>query len=110
MSTRDERIHAAVTEQSFLLTQRAMLDAVSTKLVMILKTARTAQTIEDSALKPEARLESYRLHIEEISRVLSMTREKVAEARPSIVFPEERVQAILDEAVDKLIAILLEDG
>lgn len=105
-----KQVREAVALQSANIAQKAILDNMATKLIRTLKVvkrweapgARSVRDDEDAAAAFAA--------LDEIAEVVSMTRDQATEMRTHhLQYPDARIQAVLDEAVDKMSAILLDD-
>lgn len=104
----NELVRQAVANQAANVLQKAMLDAVQTKMVLVLKEVAAAQTIEDSSLTVGNALVQYEMHLTEIKRLLGMTRDECSTIRQNLDFPDEKVQAIITKAVDEITNVILE--
>ena len=107
--TASEMLHSAVSLQGANMLQKAQMDMMATKLIMALKVVKsygpTFQSYEDSADQALGALD-------DIAKILAMTREDVAatRAQPGFNYPDVRIQAVINEATEKIAQILLDDG
>lgn len=88
-------IERAIRMQAANVTQKAMLDMVTTKLV------RIKQIVDNQSPFGED------VSAEDIREVLSMTRAQTQEMRPTVEFDDAKVQEILDRAVNEMTEALL---
>ena len=109
-SSASAMVKQAVANQAANVLQKAMLDAVQTKMILVLKEVAVAQTLADSKIYYEDQLKQYQMHIAEIKRLLGMTRDECSEIRPNFEFPDAKVQEIISRAVDEISNVILEDA
>lgn len=116
-----KKIVDATNAQAANLAQKAIIDNVVVKFTRILaevkKVEDAAYVTDDGDIIIEGSGEYWAADvaseaITEIKRTLRLTRDDVAEIRlqPEHTFPDEEVQAIITEAVDKITAVILRDG
>lgn len=94
----NQMVRDAISLQAANLLQKAQLDMMATKLILALK-----------IVKPAGKAHATKGPLFEVAKVLGMTRDEASAARASFQYPDERIQAVLDEATDKIAAILLDD-
>ena len=104
----NDMVKQAVANQAANVLQKAMLDAVQTKMVLLLKEIAVTQTLDNSAITVGDALDQYQMHIQEMKRIVSLTRDECAKIRPNFEFPDEKVQAIISRAVDEITNVILE--
>jgi len=111
-----KKVQGAINLQAANLLQKAQLDMMATKIILVLKEHKgwymRATGKPDSRKTKEDLREELKVAEDQLGKIgdiLSMTRDEAAEARKSFVYPDERIQAVIDEATDKIAAILLED-
>lgn len=110
------KLNKAVSLQAANLLQKAQLDMMATKIVLTLRHHRDwfmraeatslekrtkAQLIED--------IQRADLALERIGQAMHMTRDETTAARNTFVYPDERIQAVIDRATQEIADILLED-
>lgn len=112
-----KKVGQAVSLQAANLLQKAQLDMMATKIIMVLKEHRIWYMAADGksmVRKTKAdistELETADKHLANIGRIVSMTREETSAARASFAYPDARIQAVIDKATDDIAAILLEDA
>jgi len=99
-------LQRALAAQAANITQRAMLDVLTTKVIrvkQILTDSELRSLNADEAASPEA-LEAA---INEALRVLGMDRHETREMRPTFELDDSRIQEILDRAINEMVAVLL---
>lgn len=99
--TAQEMMASAVKLQGANMAQKATLDLVGGKLVLIMAELKRAQ-----AGQPHGTT------VQKISEISSLTREQVAERRAvnTPQYPDVAIQAVINEAADKIADILLPKG
>lgn len=107
-----KRITDATAMQAANLAQKAIIDNVVVKITRILAVVKATKSFDLSGRATREMVVNYAEAVGEIERTLHLTREEVAEIRlqPEHTFPDEQVQAIITEAVDKITAVILGDG
>jgi hypothetical protein len=118
--TVQEMLHNALQLQGANFAQKGQLDMMATKIIMCLKALKEPGLIahaqnRDGTFSLQGSDEYYdvsqaEVALNEIARILSMTRDETAEARKGFEYPDVRIQAVINEAAQKLFDILLEDG
>lgn len=103
-------LQEALSLQAANVLQRAQLDMMATKLILLLKEIAVAKTLEDSYVKAVQRNQQYEMHLEEMKRITAMTRDECAFARAGgvMTYPDERIQAIITRYVNEIADVLLE--
>ena len=91
-------LNDAISLQAANLLQKAQLDMMATKLILALK-----------IVKPAGKAHATEGPLKEVADILSMTRDEVTAARATFIYPDEKIQVVLQEATEKIAAILLED-
>ncbi|UDG78691.1 hypothetical protein SEA_NEPTUNE_72 [Microbacterium phage Neptune] len=113
-----KKVVAAVEVQAANLAQKAIIDNVVVKITGIMALVKGSIMKTDS--QPYKRMTKDRLIelLEDQDKVivgvydtLRLTREETAAIRatPEHTFPDERVQAILSETVDKITSVILDE-
>ncbi|AWY04527.1 hypothetical protein SEA_GILDA_72 [Microbacterium phage Gilda] len=113
-----KKVVAAVEAQAANLAQKAIIDNVVVKITGIMALVKGSIMKTDS--QPYKRMTKDRLIelLEDQDKVivgvydtLRLTREETAAIRatPEHTFPDERVQAILSETVDKITSVILDE-
>ena len=114
-----QMVRDAISLQAANLLQKAQLDMMATKLILVLKALKDPefvahmQSLDGSLIV--AGSDEYlgaqhaEIALNEIAKTVSMTRDEASAARASFQYPDERIQAVLNEATDKIAAILLDD-
>lgn len=113
-----KRIAEATAQQAANLAQKAIIDNVVVKFTRILAITHSEimRTEANRSKMTKAQLleivERQGNAIVDILDTLHLTRDEVAAIRlqPEHTFPDEKVQAIITEAVDKITAVILSDG
>ena len=98
-------LQRALAAQAANITQRAMLDVLTTKVIRV-KQILTASELRKSDVD-EASLERLEAAIIESLRVLGMDRHETREMRPTFELDDSRIQEILDRAINEMVAVLL---
>lgn len=114
-----QMVRDAISLQAANLLQKAQLDMMATKIILALKAVKNpellayAQNLDGTfSLQGEDEYHDVNEAAKALNAVrvaLGMTRDEVGEARKSFTYPDERIQAVLNEATDKIAAILLDD-
>ena len=103
----NQMVRDAISLQAANLLQKAQLDMMATKLILSLKLNKDVAARLPKVLRGHAADLGEAWN--EQARILSMTRDEVKESRATFTYPDERIQAVLNEATDKIAAILLDD-
>ena len=95
-----EMMESALRMQSANMAQKATLDVMGGKLILILAALKKA-----GGRNPDRT-------VAEISAITSMTRGDIAERRSSgtFVYPDPEIQAVLNKAADEILQLLLPQG
>ena len=109
----------AISLQAANLLQKRQLDLLATKIILVLKAIKDPefvahmQSLDGSMTVAGADEYLGAMHAEialnAIAKAVHMTREEADAARQSFVYPDERIQAVLDRATEEIAAILLDD-
>ena len=113
-----KKIAEATAQQAANLAQKAIIDNVVVKFTRILAITHgeimRTEAGYSKMTKPQLLevVDRQGDAIVAIQDTLRLTRDEVAEIRlqPEHTFPDEKVQAIITEAVDKITAVILSDG
>lgn len=113
-----KKIAEATAQQAANIAQKAIVDNVVVKFTRILAITHgeimRTEAGYSKMTKPQLLeiVERQGNAIVEIQDTLKLTRDEVAEIRlqPEHSFPDESVQAVLTEAVDKITAVILGDA
>lgn len=112
------KVTQAVQAQAANMAQKAIIDNVVVKITRILAITHgeIMRTEANYSKMTKAQLleivERQGNAIVEIQDTLKLTRDEVAQIRlqPEFTFPDEQIQSILTEAVDKITQVILSDG
>ena len=114
-----QMVRDAVSLQAANLLQKAQLDMMATKLILVLKALKNPEFEAhakdlDGSFRIAGADEYWDAKLAEdalnaIAKTVSMTRDEASATRASFTYPDERIQAVLNEATDKIAAILLDD-
>jgi hypothetical protein len=111
------QLRQALTLQAANLQQKAILDNMATKVVLVLRTLGDVKKENYGTLSIEGTGEYKSCELaqdalQRIEEIITLDRFQVAEARevPGFVYPDEKIQAIIDKAVDDIADLLLEEG
>lgn len=104
--TAQEMMASAVKLQGANMAQKATLDLVGGKLVLIMAALKRNEISDANSI------DANRETLEEIRAISSLTREQVAERRAvnAPQYPDVAIQAVINEAADKIADILLPKG
>lgn len=113
------KVKEAVGLQAANLLQKAQLDMMATKIVLVLKALKNkefvAHSLDSDGEYRIAGADEYwdaklaQDAINAIAKAVTMTRDEASAARASFVYPDERIQAVIDRATQEIADILLED-
>lgn len=93
------QLRNALSLQAANLLQKAQLDNMATKIIMVLRIVKPIA--ESKKVQPTI--------AKEIATILTMDRDAAAAARTTFEYPDVKIQAVIDKAVDEITAILLDD-
>ena len=115
-----EMLHNALQLQGANFAMKAQLDMMATKIILCLKAIKEPALLahaqnRDGTFSLQGADEYYdvsqaEVALNTIQGVLSMTRDQAAQARKGFEYDDVRVQAIINEAAQKLADLLLENG
>lgn len=109
-------LREAVSLQAANLLQKAQLDMMATKIILSLK-AHKSWVMSTTAVAPhrmtkaqlQEDLERADKALDQVRTALGMTRDEATAARSTFVYPDERIQAVINRATEEIADILLED-
>ncbi len=98
-----EMLNSALRMQSANMAQKATLDVMGGKLILILSALKKAEHSERNSTDVNREV------VAEIRSITSMTRTDIAERRASGMFqyPDVAIQAVINKAVDEIAALLM---